>query len=228
MNKNPKNAVSQPCACVPFGTIELAKRYQKQSRQASRLGKLPVLAGHVNSARVTFDADAPCHLGLGTFDIQGELPMFAIRLQLGANMLYWLVNSADPELWSMVDAWRKAGRMAVAAEFDNGKMLFVDRDYRSGAAMSALRRQAESTNRQAATRDFMQCAGEALVSGQLASMATSDIPGIPSLRNVQGCTVRTQTTGRILVPLERAFSSSCDLLMPEPLTKYAPSGQAVH
>ncbi|MBB3180952.1 hypothetical protein [Variovorax sp. Sphag1AA] len=161
-------------------------------------------------------------------DTDGELPILAIRLQIGADMLYWLANAADPAIWAMLDAWHAAGRMAVAAQFDNGRMFFVDKEYTKGPALRALRQRVASANLQTSTREFMQSAGEALLSGQLASRATSDIPSVASVRHVQGCTVCTETTGRILVPLEVAVSSACDLLIPESLARLVPPRQPAH
>jgi hypothetical protein len=228
MSQTFNKELPENCACVPYGSIEPATKYRKHSKKAVRLKTLPVLAGYFSSAKLKLDTNAPHHIGLGSLDTNGELPILAIRLQLGANMLYWLANPADPEIWATVDAWHKAGQMAVAAEFDDGRLLLVQRDFKRAPQLRALESAAGTTSRHSATREFMQSAGEALVSGELARRATTDIPGVPCLQSVQGCTVRTKTTGRILVPLDVACTSSCDLLIPESLACQLPSNQAVH
>ena len=222
-----KNDIPDTCACVPYGTIEVATRYRKHAKRATHMRKLPVLAGYFSSAKLLLDANAPRNIGFGSIDTEGQLPMLSIRLQVGANMLYWLANAGDPAIWAMVDAWHKAGRLALAAEFDDGRVVLVESPFKSGPKFRALER-AGANNRQKATKEFMESAGDTLISGELVRMATSDIPGIFSLQSVQGCTVRTKHTGRILVSLEVAASSSCDLLIPESWARHVPPRQTVH
>jgi len=186
-----------------------------QEIEAKRVGNLPVLTGAFSPARVKLDANQQSYLGWGSMSAPGmSLPLLTFRLQLGADMLYWLANPWDPEVWSMLDAWGAAGHMAVAAEVGD-RVVFVTRDYESIPPMKELRSKAQGAmKRLDAVREFMQGAGLLTVSGHLALGATTDIPSIPVLRHVHGCTVQTETTGRILVPLEVAAFAACDLLMP--------------
>jgi len=221
--------MSDTLPCVPFGRIEPATKYHKDSKEAKRVGKLPVLAGVFSPVRVKLDARQPSYLGWGSMSAPGmSLPMLTFRLQLGADMLYWLANPWDSEVWSMVDAWHAAGRMAVAAEIGD-RVLFVTRDYEIIPPMRELWTKAQGAMKSLdAVQEFMQGAGLLTVSGHLALGATTDIPSIPALRHVQGCTVKTETTGRVLVPHEVAAFAACDLLMPPATRIHFPPGQMMH
>lgn len=79
-----------------------------------------------------------------------------------------------------------------------------------------------------AVQEFVQGAGLLAASRHLALGATTDIPILPSLRHVQGCTVQTETTGRILVPHEVAAPAACDLVIPPVGQIHHPAGQLMH
>lgn len=217
MTQTPFIDMSTTLACVPVGCIESAKKYRKKSKLAARLGELPVLAGTFSPAGSKFDASLPSNLGWGSLNASGmSLPMLTFRLQVGADMRYWLANPWDPEIWAMLDAWAAAGTMAVAAEIDD-KVTIASRDYELVPSIEALRDRAQAGMKKIALiEEFMQGAGSTVISGRLAIGATTDIPGIPTLRQVQACTVETDTTGRIFVPPEIAVLAACDLLVPSP------------
>jgi hypothetical protein len=230
MTQEPQFDMSENFPCVPYGRIEPATRYRQTSKQAADLGTLPVLSGLFNSARAERSTKAPMHLGFGSMEMERDsLPLLTFRLQVGADMMYWLANAGDPEIWAMLDAWHKAGRMAVAAEFEDGKVLFSSRDFRMVPPLQALRpKSADSSSLSSAAQDFAMNAGGTLVSGHLALVATSDIPTIPRLKSVQGCTVTTMTTGRVFVPPHIAALAACDLIAPEADANPLSSEQTVH
>jgi len=230
MTQEPQFDMSETLPCVPYGSIEPATRYRKSSKQAASMGTLPVLSGLFNSTRTDRSTRAPMHLGFGSMDMERDsLPLLTFRLQVGTDMMYWLANAGDPEIWSMLDAWHKSGRMAVAAEFEDGKVLFSSRDFKMVPPLQALRpKLADASSRVAAAQDFAMNAGGTLVSGHLALVATSDIPTIPRLKSVQGCTVTTRTTGRVFVPPHIAALAACDLIAPRADANPFSAGQTVH
>jgi hypothetical protein len=229
MSETPYIDLAETFPCVPFGRIEPASNFHKNSKEARKLGKLPVLSGLFSPAKVNLSGKQQMHLGFGSMGAPGmSMPMLTFRLQIGADMLYWLANPWDPEVWAMVDAWDATGRMAVAAEVGD-TVLFMTRDYEIIPPMRELRKQAQSSmKRLDAVQEFMQGAGLLAVSGHLALGATTDIPSIPSLRHVQGCTVQTETTGRVLVPHEIAALAACDLIMPSGGQVHHPRGHITH
>lgn len=183
--KTPAVGASSGTAFVPAGRFTTFRDYSRSS-QPARIRKLPVLQGFFTEIGLTSSPAEPRYVGWGALPL-GDTVALTFRLQVGADMLYWLVDPSDREAWRALDSWAAAGKMVLAAEFPDGPAHIVIRDYDlRHPGMRAIRDTAFGADY--ATR-FMAEALTLVASGGMNAAASSDIPSIPVLRRVQACVV---------------------------------------
>jgi hypothetical protein len=177
---------------VPPGEFTTFKEYPT-STQPARVRKLPVLRGYFDATKFDLYPTLPAYVGWGSIHLGTALAL-TFRVQLGSNMLYWLANPADPEVWKVIDTWAAAGTMVLAAEFADAPPLIMRRDFKLSPQYGALRDAFKGPEQTAA---FAATVSTVLAKGELKQMATTDIPSYPKLNHVQGCMVRTKHTGGV-------------------------------
>ncbi|WP_431274651.1 hypothetical protein ACQ858_22075 [Variovorax ureilyticus] len=203
--------------CLPFGRVKQAKQYRKHSTQAARLGTLPVLEGYFQPGTMKPEPNLPISLSWGTVDLaETPLPMLSFMLQIGADVMYWLANPLDPEVWAMIDAWAAAGSMAFAANFPNS-VLFASAGFELQPDARELRTQALAAMKMPSRKGFAETALGLFLSGRIERGTASHIASVPSVRHVQACTVQTLATGAVLVPHQGMVTSACGCLYLRPL-----------
>ena len=122
------------------------------------------------------------------------VPIVAVRLQVGPIMAYWLMNGADPEVWRALDKWNEAKAMVLCARLQT-KDEFCATSFHLPDEVRALRFGPHRGPPKNAA--FVQRAALLLINGDLAAMATSDIPAYPNLERVAGCLVSTKYSGTV-------------------------------
>ena len=153
----------------------------------------PVLRGLFDSKHFDLGPELPGNIRWGYLNLANAL---FFRLQLGPNMLFWLANPADPEVWKVLDIWAATGRIVLAAEFADEPPLIVSQDFNMSTAFRANRRFLGDSKR---TADFIAEARHVIVLNELAPVATSDIEEYPNLQHVQACMVRTKVTHGVTI-----------------------------
>jgi hypothetical protein len=181
---------------LPHGEFTNFKRFEKQSRQAKELRKLPVLTARFDAKRFDFKPGLPAHVGWGAVPI-GEGLALTFRLQYGPNVLYWLANPADKSVWDNLSVWNKAGRMVLAAEFDGLPTMLLTRDFELSPPYSDLRHLTKEHRE--FTPLFLRGLGLAYARDQLKGIATSDLPGYRKLHDVQVCQVVSKDTPPLVI-----------------------------
>lgn len=200
--------------CMPFGIIESPEVFNQH--QVGKLG-VPILSGWFNAEKVKArDTKGPMHVGWGCFAAPAKAPVFTFRMQLDEDMLFWLANPGDPAVWDMLEAWDKAGKMALVAELSDGNDISASCDFVLMPPMRAMKpKQFTSESMQHSVRAFFEHAGHMLFTDDLRNRASTDIPHIARLRNVMGCTVTTTSTPRFNVPPELLPFAGCDIMIPD-------------
>jgi len=173
--------------------------YADLSKQEERVRKLPVLRGVFDSKRVDFTPGLPAHAGWGSVRL-GDTVALTFRLQLVPNVLYFLANPADPEIWKVMDVWAAAGKFVMAAEVEDGRVFLVSRDYKMVPQVARLRDLVKAG--ESYTAAFLSDAGQAINTGDISHIATTDIPAYPALANVQACIVTRKNTSSRPIPID--------------------------
>lgn len=120
-------------AVVPFGNTVRASRYESFVHTHDLDPKLPVLEGHFPAAGFPLKQDLLTHCGVGLIEFAPLCPpVVMFTLQAGPTATHWFANVCDETTWDLLAAWDSFGTMALAANLDDGRVLFgVDR-YRIG------------------------------------------------------------------------------------------------
>jgi len=170
----------------------------KNSKQPLRIRALPVLRGVLDPRKFDFSKSQPNSAGIGR-TLVGEVACLAIHFQLGASAFFWLLNPADPAVWTALDAWAAAGTMVIAPEFPNGSTAVVAAPFAMPSGISVLRAfvAAESEF----TAKFQAAILQLMRSGRTKDVVSSQIPSVRALRHAEACMVRTEIT-RPLVLME--------------------------
>lgn len=139
------------------------------------------------------------HIGYGAIDVSDgrmtHVHVLTFRFQLGAKLVYWLADAADPEIWQMLESWAKARYMTVGLRYGND-LLVLSRDFPGiPLQLQATRRNPGDIDK----RFVMGQAGLLITSGILKRQATSDLPHVRNLLHIDAFVVRTQRS-------EAAFS----------------------
>lgn len=154
-----------------------------------RLGDVPVLTA-LFELPLTAAAESDVHVGWGSLP-GNPAGTLTFRLQLGAQLYYWLADAADPYVWHALRHWDEAGFMCLLA---------VDAKLRGGAALACrefklspkfLRLDATGQGNSVWNEQFAQDCRDLLMGGALGQIASSDMPQWPKLKRVQGCAVET-------------------------------------
>lgn len=212
---------------VPYGAIKRLSDFEgKVAKRLARMGDIPVLSGRFNANMFGPVEGRPQHVGWGSLGAAHAI--LTVRMQVGPDMLYWMANAADPEIWAMLDAWHKHRTMVVAAEFDNASAVVATRDFELSPSLRSLRPKGDVRDWSENAERFLREAGSLLFTGKLGMGATTDIPSVPSLRCVQGCTIATERTGRVVVPAEISKSAMCNLVSAAGLVEFAPMHDVHH
>lgn len=181
---------------VPPGEFTDFSQYPN-SKQPARVRKLPVLRGWFDNNRFDLDPKLPSHTGWGTVPLDRATAL-TFRVQRGPNVLYWLADPSDPYVWAAIDTWAAAKTIVLAAEFQDGEVLIVHRDFNLHPSLSAMRHAIGDSSH---TRNFAAEASTILAKDEVKTFASSDIPSYPQLKHVQACMVRTAETGGVTVAL---------------------------
>ncbi|TXC80598.1 hypothetical protein [Paraburkholderia azotifigens] len=92
---------------VPLGTIHKARDFVEISSSAAKMNpEAPVLTATVDIKRFMDASRAAGCFGFGNFRVDGRL-VLSFRMQSGSAQVYWLADSADPEVWRTIDNMKK-------------------------------------------------------------------------------------------------------------------------
>jgi len=180
---------------IPYGQVGDFAPYAKTSTQPAAVRKLPVLSATFDASRFDRSPGLPAYAGYGSIQL-GNTIALTFRIQRGPDMVYWLANPADQEVWAVVDQWAKARRMVLAADFSDGQCVLLSRDFHEAPPMRQLRRSSQPT------QQFVADVSRAIVTNEMQEIATTDLPQFPKLRHVQACILKTSTTGSVALALE--------------------------
>jgi hypothetical protein len=180
---------------VPFGEFIDYSRYDAVSAAPAYVRKLPVLRGMFDPARIDFGRGAPMHVGWGLVQL-GKSRALTFRLQIGHTTMYWLANAADQCVWQAIDRWAAAKTIVLAAEFCDGRVALVNRDFKMHPRYAAER--AIVARADELTPAFSLEVAAMILRDEVKLMASSDIPHL-RLKHVQSCVVSTERTKTIAV-----------------------------
>lgn len=216
------------CLYAPFGTVEPLTAFAPNlPPQSAEVARLPVLTAAFDATKFSFGQQAPMIVAWGLYR-HPMATMFSFRLQVGADMMCWLVNPNDAATWTMLDAWHEAGLMALVPRFADGTALLMTRPFELVSPAHELRpSNFDSEECRQSTLKYVCAAGVTLLSGQLAEEMPSDIATVSRLRNVQACSVATTSTGRVPVHHTIAHHARCQLVaLPWERSHHAVESQA--
>jgi len=174
---------------VPTGQLCSFDRYKNFSTMPARIRSLPVLQGNFNASSFNPKSGLPQYFGWGTVQI-ADIVALTFRMQIGPNMVYWLADIADPEVKEAMSKWEEAKTIVVAAEFDDGTVALVKRDYDIHPLIKKLMSD-RALQRPSA---FGRAVGMAIKENHVKAFARTDLSAFPCLQNVQACMVCTQRT----------------------------------
>lgn len=142
---------------------------------------LPILSANISlmERRPEFSANSPAYIGWGSIFphiVPGGILTF--RFQIGAYQAYWLADSGDPEVRSIVRIWEKERHIAVTINI-NGHSIAVSRDYQRDANTERTF-SFPTTNSQ----EFVRNASALIQTNLISNGAYSDIPSVPTLQHV--------------------------------------------
>lgn len=208
MNKNtmatwPKDFTTD-LPLVPPGEFTDFSQYPN-SGQPVEVRKLPVLRGLFDAKQSDLDPTLPTHIGWGMAPLEHRAVALTFRIQRGPNVLYWLANPSDPHVWEALDEWVASNTMVLAAEFQDGQVLIVRRDFNLSHPMfAAARHYIEDAMH---TLNFAASVSALLARDEAKKLASTDIPSYPQLRHVQACMVRTAHTKSVAIAMHESEPS---------------------
>jgi hypothetical protein len=142
---------------------------------------LPILSASTSPVelRPEFSASSPAHIGWGII-LPSIVPggILTFRVQIGTYQAYWLADSGDPEVRSIVRTWAKEQHIAVAIDV-NGHSIAISRDYQRDENAEIIF-SLPTTNSQ----EFVRNASALIQSNLISTGASSDIPSVPTLQHV--------------------------------------------
>ncbi|MBB3180955.1 hypothetical protein [Variovorax sp. Sphag1AA] len=175
----------------------------------------PALVGVFDSRR--FDPSFAGRVFVACGDLQcGDAYGIHCRLQAGPDALYWFANAADPSVWQLIDRWTATGKLALGAQFLDGRVVDAVVPFQLAAHVAAFKDIA-LRNQARATAAFRSLVGEIVATGNYGCLDDLKAPGLPEVQRVQGVIVETEHTAGIRWPLPPAHLP-CDgqLLIPTP------------
>jgi hypothetical protein len=142
---------------------------------------LPILSANTSplERRPEFSASSPAHIGWGII-FPDRVPggILTFRFQIGAYQVYWLADSGDPEVRSIVRTWAKERHIAVTMNV-NGCSMAVSRNYRPDANVERFFSWPTTDS-----QDFVRNASAMIQSNLVSKEAYTDIPSVPVLQHV--------------------------------------------
>lgn len=190
---------SSGTSLVSPGCFGSFKEVNAKNRYPARIRKLTVLMGLFNFDQPGVEFNHISHFGWGSIENE-RMPLLTFRLQIGANMFYWLANPSDRKVWKVLDEWNVAHEIVAHAVFKN-TAVFMHRPFRISPPLAALRRWTLHEGIPA-TASFVKSAAHQL-DGQLVAKAKSDIPGVPRLDHVSACILCPRASG---APVSDSFA----------------------
>lgn len=179
---------------LPVGEfVNPAKLWEGRNPSAS-MRKAPILLGHFDDARFDSRSSLPTHIGWGSLQL-GPIAAITFYLQRGPNLLYWLANPADTEVWKTLEKWSKVGRMTLAIDFQGRRTELASTDFDLQPKHESLR--VEVSARKQYTDAFLMATTDVVARGTISEMVSSDIPEFSTLNHIQICVVRPQNTGTV-------------------------------
>ena len=191
---------------VPMGTLHRASEFVRISTTASTLKPdTPVLASPIDLKRFVDLSRVEGSFGFGHFRYDGHI-VLSMRLQSGPVQIYWLADSADPNLWTAIDVMKKNGEVGFMLE-EGRQRAFIRWDLPPNHEDIRVLR-AESL---AQPGGLSNAALELANSGLVQANATTDVPGI----ELQYVHVNVLASGTLQHMLQ-VFEASLPDTVPQP------------
>ena len=130
------------------------------------------------------------HVGYGRIPLPSAV-FLTVRMQLGSSQFINLLNPADPDVYRLMHAWNNAKTMGVSL-FDGDRALLCYAPFELSPRIDATLNECrgDSTYLQRFQRELSEVIG----CGALFETATSDVPGIAKLKEVQLALIATAHT----------------------------------
>lgn len=138
-----------------------------------------------------FPTPSTSHVGYGAIPFEGGVYL-TVRLQVGSRQVICLANPADPHIERLMRDWDREERMGVAAIGHEGKGPLLYSKFKLHPQARALMEQSKRDPKYLAK--FQRALTKDLYSRQIQISATSDIPEIRTLSNVQVALLATEVT----------------------------------
>ena len=130
------------------------------------------------------------HVGYGRIPLPSAV-FLTVRMQLGSSQFINLLNPADPDVYRLMHAWNNAKTMGVSL-FDGDRALLCYAPFELSPRIDATLNECRGDSTY--LRRFQRELSEMIGCGALLATATSDIPGIAKLKEVQLALIATAHT----------------------------------
>ncbi|HIH2750527.1 hypothetical protein L3V59_39350 [Burkholderia aenigmatica] len=106
---------------IAVGSLSKLKKFQASKLAKGLSADFPMLCCPIAAEDAHFISSGAtrCGMGFGTIPAFGS-PLMTMRLQLNGTQIYWLADLTDPEVWAAYDKWKRAGRVPISLDFDEG------------------------------------------------------------------------------------------------------------
>lgn len=158
---------------VPTATIARGRDFP-QSKNLLAYPDLPILCfatEDISSDELSHSLESGLSIGTGGIPVRKGY-LGTIRIQCGAHQAYLVVNPRDVEVRAMFNTWRSVGKIGIAWESRDNKLVLVqDFEKSMGQHLDKV-----GLTKGLSSSDFVEHAFPLIATGMLAAQATSDIP----------------------------------------------------
>ena len=179
---------------IPAGKV-MPWEVAAQGTPVAASARVPLLAMRVDAPLARVDKSGIA-FRLGLIELDNGVSVVTLRLQIDVVQIHWLAHPEDPELWGLLDAWKRAGRAAFILEFGERCLtLAVGYGGQDDVLRSWFGRRADFD-----VESFADAAVALAVTGAIAERATSDIPAVREVEHVRVAMLSTSALEKVMTP----------------------------